>query len=266
MLAPVSPLDRGPLAQRRAVAVIELILCSSVPTQLVLQGLLILAGWKPTGPDGGFALGFVVTMSLADTVLLIALMVLLTRAHGDSLSQLWIGRRPIAGEVLLGIALVPVVFMLVVVMLNAVRMLLPSLHNVPTNPLEQLARGGIADAVAFALVAILAGGVREELQRAFMLRRFDLLGGERVGDRRAQRRLWSRSRGAGVGCGDRDWRARRVLGGALRTAAQQRGTARQPRRLQFAGSAASGTIDRQSVEGRSKDRPLRQIKHARVDH
>jgi membrane protease YdiL (CAAX protease family) len=38
------------------------------------------------------------------------------------------------------------------------------------------------DAVLFAVVVVVAGGVREELQRAFLLRRFERwLGGARVG-------------------------------------------------------------------------------------
>jgi len=176
------PLEGGTPAQRRVIAVAELVLCSSVPTQLFIQSALILAGWSPVTDSGGFSLPFVVTMSLADTALLIGLMVVLTRAHGERVSELWIGRRPVVGEALLGVALVLPIFMLVVVLLNAVRMLSPALHNVETNPLEALARGGMLNAVAFGLVAILAGGVREELQRAFLLRRFERhLGGAHVG-------------------------------------------------------------------------------------
>jgi membrane protease YdiL (CAAX protease family) len=163
------------------MAVAEIVLCSSLPTQLLLQMLLVQAGWAPTNDAGGFSLPFVLTMSLADTALLIVLMVVLTRAHGQSVSELWIGRRPVVREALLGVALVPVVFLLVVVVLNAIRVGLPSLHNVPRNPLEDLARGGAMNAAAFGLVAIVAGGVREELQRAFLLRRFDHLGGPTVG-------------------------------------------------------------------------------------
>jgi membrane protease YdiL (CAAX protease family) len=179
---PPSPLDSGSPRQRRLIALAEIFLCSSLPTQLVLQLLLVQAGWAPTTDTGGFSLPFVVTISLADTVLLIVLMVVLTRAHGQSVSALWIGRRPIVPEALLGLALVPAVFLLVVVVLTAVRAVAPSLHNVPTNPLEEMARGGILNAAAFGLVAILAGGVREELQRAFLLRRFEHhLGGPVVG-------------------------------------------------------------------------------------
>jgi membrane protease YdiL (CAAX protease family) len=176
------PLDAGTPAQRRLIAVAEILLCSSVPTQILLQLLLVQAGVAPLTESGGFSLPFVVTMSLADTVLLILLMVILTRAHGQSVSELWLGHRPPVREALLGLALVPTVFMLVIVLLAATRLVAPVLHNVPTNPLEELARGGAANAAAFGLVAIFAGGVREELQRAFLLRRFEEhLGGPVVG-------------------------------------------------------------------------------------
>jgi len=169
--------------QRRALAISEVFLCSSVPTQLLIQTLMVTVfGWNPLTADDQFSLSFVVTMSLADTLLLIALMVVLTRAHGESVKELWLGRRPLLRETVLGLALVPWIFLMVVVLLNGLRLLAPALHNVETNPMEQLASGGAMNAAAFGLVAIFAGGVREELQRAFLLRRFELhLGGARVG-------------------------------------------------------------------------------------
>jgi membrane protease YdiL (CAAX protease family) len=164
------------------VALAEIFLCSSLPTQLLLQALLVAAGWSPLTPSGGFSLPFVLTVSLADTALLIALMTALTRAHGERVRDLWLGRRRPSGEATLGLLLVPVVFVLVVVLLNALRTFAPWLHNVPSNPLEEMARGGAVNAAAFGLVAIVAGGVREELQRAFLLRRFERhLGGAFVG-------------------------------------------------------------------------------------
>jgi membrane protease YdiL (CAAX protease family) len=139
-------------------------------------------GWNPRTTDAQLSLSFVVTMSLADTVLLIGLMVMLTRAHGDSVRELWLGRQPLTRETLLGFALVPWIFLLVVGLLITLRLVAPALHNVETNPMEQLASGGAMNAAAFGLVAIFAGGVREELQRAFLLRRFELhLGGAPVG-------------------------------------------------------------------------------------
>ena len=180
-VAPARPdgLSKG---QRRAIALSEVFLCSSLPTQLLIQAGMVGFGWMPLDANGDFSLSFVVTMSLADTVLLIGLMVVLTRAHGESVRELWLGRRPLVREVLLGLALVPWIFLLVVGLLLSLRMIAPALHNVETNPMEQLASGGAMNAAAFGLVAIFAGGVREELQRAFLLRRFELhLGGARVG-------------------------------------------------------------------------------------
>jgi membrane protease YdiL (CAAX protease family) len=139
-------------------------------------------GWPFETSPGKPSLPFVATVQLADTVLLIVLMVLLTRAHGDSASELWVGRRPKVKEALLGVSLVPVVFLLVVALLAAIQQFAPWLHNVPDNPLEGLAASGAGSAVLFGVVAIIAGGVREELQRAFLLRRFERhLGGPVVG-------------------------------------------------------------------------------------
>jgi hypothetical protein len=60
--------------------------------------------------DGGLSLSFIVTMSLADTAVLIALMVALTRARGESVSALWLGQRRVWKEALLGVSLVPSIF------------------------------------------------------------------------------------------------------------------------------------------------------------
>ena len=169
-------------SHRRLVAFAEILLCSGIPTQALISFVLQIAGWPPRDASGQLSLPFVLTLSLADTLVLIALMVALTRAHGESATDLWIGQRRVRVEVLLGVMLIPIAFMGVVILLNSVRLLAPWLHNVPKNPLEQLAAGTPADAAMFALVAIFAGGVREELQRAFLLRRFELhLGGATVG-------------------------------------------------------------------------------------
>ncbi len=165
----------------RIVAVAELLICSSVPTQLLIGALLSMAGWLPIDETGQLSLAFVLVLSLADTLLLIGLMVALTRAHGERVADLWLGHRRVRPEALYGARLVPVVFLMVVVVLSVLRIAAPWLHDVPTNPLEQLA-GTPGQAAALAVVAILAGGVREEMQRAFLLRRFERhLGGAGTG-------------------------------------------------------------------------------------
>ena len=165
----------------RLVALAEVLLCSSIPTQMVIGVILGIAGVAPQDADGRLSLTFVFTLSIADTVALIGLMVLLTRGHGESIWSLWVGTRPPWREALRGLALVPLVFLMVIVLLNVLTRVAPWLHNVPTNPLEQLASTPV-EAAMFALVAIFAGGLREELQRAFLLRRFERhLGGAVVG-------------------------------------------------------------------------------------
>ena len=165
----------------KIVALAEVLLCSSVPTQLLVGALLGMAGWLPLDDAGQLSLAFVLLLSVTDTLLLIGLMVVLTRAHGESVAELWLGHRRVLPEALYGAQLIPVVFLVVLAALNGLRVLAPGLHNVATNPLEQLA-GTPGQAVVFGVVAILAGGVREEMQRAFLLRRFERhLGGAYVG-------------------------------------------------------------------------------------
>ena len=162
-------------------AIAEIIVCSSVPTQLLIASLLRAAGLMPFDESGRLSLAFVVTLSAADTIILIGLMVILTIARGERVAELWLGSRPLGREASIGALLVPVVFILVVLLLSALMALAPWLHNVPTNPLENMATTA-AGAAVLAVVAIFAGGVREELQRAFLLRRFEQhLGGAVVG-------------------------------------------------------------------------------------
>lgn len=159
----------------------ELLLCSSIPTQLAIAWTLGAAGLNPLGNNGQLSLPFVVLLSLADTLLVILLMVAITRAHGESVRELWLGHSPVLKEGLLGTLLIPVVFVLVVIVLLSLRTMAPWLQNLDANPLEQLA-GTPGEAAAFGLVGIVAGGLREELQRAFLLRRFEQhLGGAFVG-------------------------------------------------------------------------------------
>jgi membrane protease YdiL (CAAX protease family) len=165
----------------RITAIAEILLCSSVPTQILIASLLRMAGWMPFDEAGQLSLSFVVTLSVADTVVLLGLMVGLTLARGERVGDLWLGQRPVGREAAIGALLIPVVFWLVVLLLSVLMAVAPWLHNVPTNPLEQMA-GTAGGAALLAIVAILAGGVREELQRAFLLRRFEQhLGGAAAG-------------------------------------------------------------------------------------
>jgi len=168
-----------PLAAR-AVALIEVILCSDYPTQFALAATLNAAGFSPI-VNGQLSLGYVVTLSLVDSVLLIGLIVLFLRSHGERVGEVLLGRRPFVGEALLGMQLTFAALVLGIAVLMAVQALFPRLHNVVHNPLQDLIRGP-RNAGIFAVVVVVAGGVREEIQRAFVLHRFKVwLGGGTVG-------------------------------------------------------------------------------------
>ena len=159
----------------RATAVLEILLCSSVPTQLAISVVLRAIGLPTTQPSGIFAL------LVLDTFVVIGLMLAILRAHGEHPSVVWKGTKRPGREAMIGLATAPLLFVGSAIFLNALRLFFPALHNVPNNPLEQLANN-VQQSAIFAIVAILAGGIREELQRGFMLYRFEkYLGGGNVG-------------------------------------------------------------------------------------
>ena len=172
--------DRPPLAAR-SVAVIEVLLCSDLITQYAIGGTLLALGYRAKLPNGQLNVGYVVALSLGDAALLVGLILLLLHAHGERPRDVLFGRRPIVGEGLLGLLLIPLAFGIAIVVMLTVRRFAPSLHNVPDNPLQGLLTSP-RDAWLFALVVLVAGGVREEIQRAFLLHRFDVwLGGGTIG-------------------------------------------------------------------------------------
>ena len=177
------PIDvaRAVLPIERAAAALEVILCSGIPTQIVVITLLSAFGMKMRLANGQMSPPFVFALTLLDTVLLVGLIVFFMRAHRESVREQLFGSRPLGIEMLLGLFLIPASFFIVIAVLVMVQVWAPSLRNVPHNPLQDLVRNRL-DAVIFAFVVMIAGGVREEIQRGFVLRRFEhYLGGGAVG-------------------------------------------------------------------------------------
>jgi membrane protease YdiL (CAAX protease family) len=176
-----TPAPAPPGLPTRGVALVEVLLCSGYPTQLSIAGLLRLAGIASTDEAGQLAPAFVFTLSVADSVLLIGLIVFFLRRHGERVRDVMLGSRPVWREALLGVALAPLLLAAILSLLLVLRALVPALHNVPDNPLSALIGSPWAFAMFF-IVVLVAGGLREELQRAFLLRRFEQrLGGVWVG-------------------------------------------------------------------------------------
>jgi membrane protease YdiL (CAAX protease family) len=181
----VRPIDR-------LVSAIEVLFCSGLPSQLLLALLLQGAGWQPFDASGVLSLRYIAVLSLADTAIVVGLALMFLRSRGEAPRAVLLGARPVVREAWLGVALVLPILLGIGLVGLGLRTLAPWLHNVPDNPLAALARDPRTLAI-FAAVVVLAGGVREEVQRAFVLHRFrQHLGGARLG-------LWLFSIAFGLG-------------------------------------------------------------------
>ena len=180
-MEPPVALPPAVLPLERVAAAFEVLLCSGFPTQLIVIALLASLGMHPRTADGHLSAPFVYVLTLLDTVLVVGLVVFFFRVRGESFRDRLFGWRPPARDVVLGVALIPASFVLVVVVLLALQLVVPSLRNVPQNPLAGLVKTR-TDVVVFTFVVMVAGGVREEIQRGFVLRRFEqYLGGGLAG-------------------------------------------------------------------------------------
>lgn len=173
------PSAASPTGAERALALLEVLLCSDVPTQLALGAILAVLGFAPANDQ--LRLNYVAALAIGDSVLLLGLIAWLVHARGERLRDLLLGRRPLLSEMRAGIPLIFLAFAIAVTLLLVLQAVAPWLRTVPHNPLQDLVSTP-RDALVFGLVLIVAGGLREEVQRAFLLHRFERwLGGAKVG-------------------------------------------------------------------------------------
>lgn len=150
---------------------VEIIVCSGYPTQLLIGYLLVISGIGLPADGAQLSGDFVFALSLIDTLLLLSLIVMFIRARGQRVRDVFFGSAPPLREIAAGVFSLPVVVVIVAGLMFLILRFVPWLHNVTENPLEALANGEL-NIWMFLLVVIVAGGVREELQRAFLLQRF----------------------------------------------------------------------------------------------
>ena len=169
-------------------AALQVVLICGVPTQLIVFAALVGAG-TPMGADGSLftldptkiSLQFFASLSLFDTALVALLIRVFLALSGESSNDVFIGGRSIAREFVRGLVLLPLLWFGVAGLIALLGRVYPTLHNVPQNPLGVYMDTPMKAAI-FIVVVILAGGIREELQRAFILHRFEQrLGGAYVG-------------------------------------------------------------------------------------
>jgi membrane protease YdiL (CAAX protease family) len=185
MSEPELPAEPAPIARasplQRWGALLEVLAVSGPPTQACIALVLVVGFDMQFRTADGFSLPFFATLSLVDTAVIGGLIGLFLRMSRERAVDVFVGARPVWGEMLRGLLLVPVVFLGVATLVLTLRTVAPWLQTVAVNPLESFLRTPFSAAL-FLVVAIVAGGVREELQRAFILHRFEHhLGGVRLG-------------------------------------------------------------------------------------
>jgi membrane protease YdiL (CAAX protease family) len=180
--SPSSAVFVTPPALSRWSASLQVLIVCGIPTQVLAFAFLALAlGLSPMAEGGGLSFEFIAVLSFVDTALVAVLIRLFLASTHERSADVFIGERPVVSEILRGLAFLPVVFVGVTLLVLAIRAVAPWLHNVETSPFEAFV-GTPMQAAIFLVVVVLAGGVREELQRAFILHRFEQrLGGVHVG-------------------------------------------------------------------------------------
>ncbi len=165
----------------RWFAMIQAFAVCGIPTQLFVAAVLMLGLGLEPFQGATLSFEFFATLSLLDTALVALLILLFLTLSGETSRDVFIGPRSIPREIVRGLLLVPVVAIAVTLLVVGIRTVAPWMHNVQDNPLEAFMQSPF-EALIFMVVVVLAGGVREELQRAFILHRFrQALGGVVVG-------------------------------------------------------------------------------------
>lgn len=175
--------DQPPLPRRlpRWVAACEVLLVSGVPTQIMIAGALVMFAGFQSPLAGPVSLPFMAAVALTDTLLIVVLVVTFLKLTGEDPKRIFLGSVPVWRDALRGLLLVPVVVLAVAGLVLGIRFIAPWTQTVDVNPLTAYL-GSPGEAAILLIVAIFAGGVREELQRAFVLHRFgQYLGGMRLG-------------------------------------------------------------------------------------
>jgi hypothetical protein len=140
----------------RWLALLQVIAVCGIPTQIGIAIVLMLAFGMSMTIDSGPSLSFFTIVSMIDTVVVVLLIRAFLAFNGERAAVVFIGTRPVAGEVVKGLLLVPVVFLLVAGLVLTLRAVAPWMQTVERNPLEAFITTPL-DAGIFFVVAVLAG-------------------------------------------------------------------------------------------------------------
>ncbi len=173
----------------RLQALFEVILLAGILSTLVaLVPFRFISGSAGSVMENARA---VAAFVLLESFVTFILLYLILRAHGEHPSDLGWTLRRWRTEAMIGLAIVPALFGLNILVATLFKLFLPSFF-LDHNPLLDLIRTP-QDLLLFLVSALIAGGIKEEVQRAFILIRFRRhLGGALLG-----LILWSLVFGAG---------------------------------------------------------------------
>ena len=155
----------------RSFAIFQVALIWVVPTQILVGTILAVGAGVQVLQGENLSLEFFAMLSLLDTAVVALLIRLFLSLSGETSREVFVGPRRPAGEIMRGLLLVPVVSIAVTLIVLGLRAIAPWTHTVEQNPLGDFVKSPL-EAAIFTVVVVLAGGVREELQRAFILHRF----------------------------------------------------------------------------------------------
>ena len=154
--APALVVPRSPLLPRWSAVVQAFLVCGILPTQLAIAMVLVVFLDVPMlAGDGAISLHFLATLSLLDTALVALLIRVFLILSGEESRDVFLGRRPIWGEVWRGLALVPVVLIGVTAIVLVLRAVAPWLQTVKESPISQYMQNPY-DAAIFLVVGVLA--------------------------------------------------------------------------------------------------------------
>ena len=162
----------------RVQALFEVLLLAGFASSLLASLPFI---FSPSGRAG--LLSDVRLMSayvLLESAITFFLLFLVMRARGETATGIGLTWERWRSNAFLGLAIVLLLFVLNAVVSIVFQMFFPG-YYLEHNPLTDLIRTP-RDLILFIFTALIAGGVKEEIQRAFILRRFQTyLGGAKVG-------------------------------------------------------------------------------------
>ena len=175
--APLNP-PRTPPAQRLQ-ALIEVLLLSGLISSYIAALIFYVIYGKITDllAMDATAVSLFILLEAAFTLLLLIVILRSRRETIRSLGLLWERWK---SHLLLGLGLVPVFFLINALVAFAFRVYLPK-YYIEENPLTEIIQTPQQLAL-FIISALVAGGIKEELQRAFIISRFrSYLGGAWLG-------------------------------------------------------------------------------------